>query len=140
MVSREVKNGIITILLVAASPSAAGSQAGDGAFRVLPRSGELKSCSISVVTGLAAGRHLLVRAQPRLGAPIVGRLASGEYIFACDESWDWHGNERIYWYGIVYGTADGRCRAGLPRSEGMTYTSACRSGWARRQWIEVLTG
>lgn len=103
-----------------------------GVYRVLADIALLRSCNTSVVTGLAPGRQLLVRAGPSRRYPVLGRLSNGEHIYVCNE----HGQ----WSGIVYSGPDGGCRARMPRPATTRYNGSCRTGWVHDQWIEILTG
>jgi hypothetical protein len=129
---------VVTMLFAASLSTEAGGattiQA--GRFDVVQDTSRLSSCNVARVVGLRSGHHVLVRDRSRPHARVTGWLNRGEYALVCNEDRD---ERDRHWYGIVYSRPDGACRTGLPR-RALSFNRSCRSGWVRRQWIEVLTG
>ena len=89
-------------------------------------------CNLSVVRGLSAGRHLLVREGPTSGRPVIARLKEGARVYIC--------NEGGGWYGIAFSTSDKSCGDQAFRGLDVRKAARCQSGWVRDKWVEVLTG
>lgn len=75
---------------------------------------------------------LNVRSRPSAKAKVVERLKNGADVYVCDEMG--------VWLKIVFWTAPAPCsvarESGMPVNE----TQGCRSGWVRREGIEIISG
>lgn len=95
----------------------------------------LDACSGNgVVKGLDphGDGFLAVKSAPALQSPRIDKLYNGEQVYIC--------NQRGDWYGVVY-TKDRRdCNVSSPWPKTLPYTGPCRSGWAHRNWIELIAG
>lgn len=89
-------------------------------------------CNLSVVHGLRAGQHLLVRDGPTKGHRALAWLAEGARVYIC--------NEGGGWYGIAFSRPGKPC--GDRSSHGLDVRAAarCSSGWVPETWIEILSG
>jgi hypothetical protein len=132
--SRSVTMLLTASVWIAAACGTAAAQ--PGRFDVLPDTSDLSSCGVGRVVGLRLGRHALVRSESRPNARVNGQLNRGEYVLVCNEDRD---EQDRRWYGVVYSRPGNACRTGLPR-RALSFNRSCRSGWVRRQRIELLTG
>lgn len=104
-----------------------------------PRNVPQAGCSLGIVR-IAPGRHLNVRAGPHLRYRRVDRLSAGETVYICNEDSHEQRGDRVFWDGIAYARPGHPCRAARPLGLEARATGDCRSGWARRDWIEILAG
>lgn len=100
---------------------------------------DLDAClSNARVTGLdrRGDNFLAVRSRPAASARELGRLRSGQIVWACDQSADGR------WTGIVYAPPNPPidCRVGTPWLRRTAYRGPCRSGWVSSRWLTIIAG
>jgi hypothetical protein len=104
------------------------------------REPELDACpSAGKVTNLKAqgDNFVAVRAAPDVRAGEIDRLGPDAMVYICEASPD----ER--WYGIVYapgGTLGDGCSVTSPVARPADYRGSCRSGWASRNYVQLVAG
>jgi len=89
-------------------------------------------CSLAVVRGLHRGHHLIVREGPTKDYVVRATLTEGSRVYICDGFREW--------YGIVFSTPQTPCGDQQLRGLNNRAASRCRSGWVRREWLDILTG
>lgn len=100
---------------------------------------DLDAClSNGQVTGLnpRGDNFLAVRNRPAADARELGRLRSGQIVWACDETADGS------WTGIVYAPSGSAidCGVGTPWPSHAPYRGPCHSGWVSSRWLKIIAG
>jgi hypothetical protein len=93
---------------------------------------EYSLCNLAKVALQGDAQVLVLRAKPTAHSRRVADLANGATLYTCDEM---HG-----WYRVYFGGPTTPC--GVTHQEGLRENLAkrCRSGWAVRESIEILSG
>jgi uncharacterized protein YgiM (DUF1202 family) len=89
-------------------------------------------CNFAKVTHLKARSYLSVRSGPDSQFSKVDRLTAGSTVYICDERGDW--------LKISYSGSNGPCGAISPGGLDVRKTATCKSGWVKRERIDVISG
>jgi hypothetical protein len=100
---------------------------------------DLDAClSNGQVTGLnpRGDNFLSVRSRPATNARELGRLRSGQIVWACDETADGS------WTGIIFAPPGSGidCGVGTPWPRHAPYRGPCASGWVSSRWLKIIAG
>ena len=90
------------------------------------------TCNFATVYNLEDGTHLNVRSGAGANFSRLDQLTNGASVYICDERGEWL---KVYYSGL-----DGPCGAESPQGLDVRKAAACKSGWVRRDWINVLSG
>jgi hypothetical protein len=91
-------------------------------------------CNSAVVRGSNPAQ---VRDRPEPRARATHALPPGTRLFVCDEA---RGRNHQRWLGVAYAKRGKPCAGGTSKGLPVRLASHCRSGWVRRDQIEVLSG
>jgi hypothetical protein len=94
-----------------------------------PRSVKGNYCNVAVVK---AGRRVIVRAGPGTQFGTIDALISGRTVYTC--------NEQGAWVGVAYRGARRQCDGATKLGLDVRLSRHCRSGWAPKRDIDVLSG
>ena len=89
-------------------------------------------CNYAKVHGLKDASYLTVRSGPDKHFRKLDQLGDGAEVYICDENREW--------YKIFYSDSDGPCGTPSPNGLDSRKAAACKSGWAHRNWIDVISG
>jgi uncharacterized protein YgiM (DUF1202 family) len=89
-------------------------------------------CNSAKVYNLQAETSLSVRSGPGMQFPKIDHLKNETVVYVCDEKSDW--------VQIFYSGPGRPCVADSPVGLLSTKMDTCKSGWARREWINVISG
>jgi hypothetical protein len=92
----------------------------------------LDLCNYARVKRMQSPGHVILRSGPGLAFPKTDQLASGAVVYTCDYQGEW--------FKLFYSAPDGPCGSVLPQGISSDKVQGCKWGWARRKWIEVLSG
>ena len=94
------------------------------------------ACGNGVVTGLGprGDGFLAVKAGPGLDFKRIDKVFNGTQVYLCGRRGDW--------FAIVYSPTGNWTGCGVmePWPRSLPYTGPCLSGWAHRNWIELVAG
>lgn len=93
--------------------------------------GEVR-CNLATAYRLERGKKLRVRVKPSATALVIARLDEGNIVYICDSMGEWL---KVYFAG-----PEGPCFRTY--EDGLRFREArrCRSGWVRREWVNILSG
>jgi hypothetical protein len=92
-------------------------------------------CNYSKVINLRPGHSLSVRSGPGTRFRRTGQLSPGKEVYVC--------NEHFYWYEVFYsdpGVPNSPCDKSSPKGLNVNEAKRCKSGWVKRDWIDVISG
>jgi uncharacterized protein YgiM (DUF1202 family) len=89
-------------------------------------------CNYSKVYNLQDDTYLSVRSGPGMQFSKIDRLKNETVVYVCDEKSDW--------VQIFYSGPERPCVADSPVGILSTKENTCKSGWAKREWINVIAG
>ena len=89
-------------------------------------------CNYAKVYRLQADTYLSVRSGPGLQFSKVDRLKDGTVVYTCDDNGEW--------VQVFYSGPGHPCLAGSPVGLLSTKKDTCKSGWAKQEWINVISG
>ena len=89
-------------------------------------------CNYAKVYNLHADVNLSVRSGPGMKFPKIDRLKDETVVYVCDEKSDW--------VQVFYSGPGHPCVADSPVGLLSTKMNTCKSGWARRDWINIISG
>ena len=89
-------------------------------------------CNLATVKPQSGNAQIVVLSRPATKAVQVAMLPAGATIYVCDETRGW--------YQIFFGDPSGPCASAHPNGLPRAQATSCRSGWAVREAIEILSG
>ena len=92
----------------------------------------LDLCNYAKVKRMDAPGLVILRSGPGSEFKKTDQLASGAVVYTCDYQGEW--------FKVFYSAPDGPCGSVLPQGISSDKVQGCKWGWARRKWIEVLSG
>jgi uncharacterized protein YgiM (DUF1202 family) len=92
----------------------------------------LDLCNYARVKQPQSSSYLNVRSGPGTQFRKLDQLPTGTVVYVCDEQGDW--------VNIFYGKADTPCGVVLRQGLNAKKAQDCKSGWANRKWIEIISG
>jgi hypothetical protein len=115
------------VLLVATRFSAAQSSA--------PTARAKNMCNYAKVINLRPGRFLSVRSGPGAKFRAIDKLSLGKEVYVCDE--------HFYWYKVFYSDPNAPrnpCSVSSVNGIDANKAKGCKSGWVKRDWIDLISG
>jgi hypothetical protein len=90
-------------------------------------------CNLAKVFHLKAGDYLSVYSGPSDQSSKIDQLTNDTVVYVCDEEEDW--------LKVSYGTRKSPCGPVAP-TDGLNVrkATACKSGWVRREWVNIISG
>ena len=76
-------------------------------------------------------RQVLVHSSPNARSRVVAYIKKGDSLYVCDETRSW--------YQLRFGR-DTACAEKLPLGLNVRKAQTCRSGWARKTDIDIVSG
>ncbi len=89
-------------------------------------------CNFAKINRKGPQSKVSVRSGPGSKFSQIDTLHDGAVVYTCDEGRGW--------YKVSYGDANSPCGIASPDGLDMHKTTGCKSGWVKREWIEVLSG
>jgi len=89
-------------------------------------------CNYAKVKALGPQGGLSVRSGPSLKDRKIDILVEGQEVYICDSHLDWD--------KIVYQDSSGHCARTSVHGLDVRLTKACKTGWVKDQWIDILSG
>jgi hypothetical protein len=89
-------------------------------------------CNLATTYRLERGKRVNVRLSPNRNAPVVARLDEGRIVYVCDSSGAW--------LNVYFGGVEGPCFRTYDDGLRLRDARRCRSGWAHRDWVNILSG
>ncbi len=89
-------------------------------------------CNFAKLNRKGLQSNVSVRSGPGAKFSRIDTLHDGAIVYTCDEGRGW--------YKVSYGDVNSPCGMVSPSGLEMNKTAGCKSGWIKREWIEVLSG
>jgi hypothetical protein len=90
-------------------------------------------CNLAKIYRLKTGHYVSVHSSPTQRSSKIDQLTNDTVVYICDEEEGW--------LKVSYGSRKNPCGPAAP-IDGLdiSKTTACKSGWVRREWVNIISG